>query len=196
MIAHKRIFQGIAGALTLVLLVSLSINYNYHKRIQRENQYVQYMVHQFKFYVFDAATSLGYRNVRMNYQKASAQIAAAGSELQALCQYEQIVNKQRSVIGYPPNANAIANFLSFISRSLINQNDVYETEDGTKYTINKPQAMKIVLEINNIFIKNINDNYTPQDKIDRMFNEIYNNVIPNYVKNQFALPILQFWNLN
>ncbi|KPV45125.1 hypothetical protein [Alicyclobacillus ferrooxydans] len=196
MITRKRIYQGVVGILTIVLLISLVFNYNYHRRVQRENQYVQSMVRQFKFYVFDAATSLGYHNAQMDYQKASAQIAAAGSELNALAQYEQMVNNQTSIVGYPPNAESIANFLSFLSRSLINENAVYNMQDGTKYTITQQEAKTMVLAINSIFIQNINENYTPQDKLESMFNQVYNNVIPGFAKNQLQTPILQFWSLN
>jgi len=191
-INRKIMFRVVPGVLTIALIISLFINYTDYKKTQRENQYVQSLVHQFQFYVNQSAYRLGYPPI--DYPRTSAEIAAAASELEDLYQYELMVNNQNSIVGYPPHADAIANFLSFISLSLINENTVYIMEDGTKYTINKQQAKKIILEIDDIFTHNINDNYTPPDKINSMFNQIYYKIIPGFVKNQL-LPILDIWYL-
>ena len=50
------------------------------------------------------------------------------------------------------------------------------------------------LAINAIFIKDINENDTPQDQLESIFNQIYNNVIPGFAKNELQTPML--WDLN
>lgn len=192
MINSKIVFRVATGIFVIVVIASLTLNYLDFKKTERQNQYVQSMVHQFKDYLYESSLRLGYHNGDpMDYPRAAAAIAAAGSELEALNAFEQGVNKQSAIMGYPPHADAIANFLSFISLSLENDSPVFLLPDGTKYELSRQQAKDLILEINDIFINNINDTFTAPNQINSMFNQIYNKIIPGVVKNQLS-PILDF----
>ena len=119
MLAQKRIFRLFIGALVVVLLVSLTMNYIHYRRLQREDQYVRLVYNHFIFDVFRAEESLRAVNGTVNYLRAAVDTADAASDLRILSDYKSIVQKEDSIHSTAARVQEIANFLSYVSLALV-----------------------------------------------------------------------------
>jgi hypothetical protein len=187
----------VTAVLAVALIISVILNFRYEKQIQQDNQYASLLFNESVDNVFQAAVSLGYRNVQLNYNQASSDIAAAASELQALAQYQSTVQGQTVAPGQmsPPKISRDANYLSYIANALVNQSAEYLTLDGRKFSVTRQAGRRFVLKINSLLVKDVNiSNATPhQMRVD--VNRLYS-AIPSVVKTQLSLELLTFWNLN
>lgn len=190
MTIRTRVWQALLTLFSIVLIVSLVMNYMHYKKTKREEQYVRLMYNQFMFDVSMAGDYLGAVNSHVDYKRAAINTADAANVLNALENYEMIVDSNNSTTTSTPHIRDIADFLSYVSLAFVNENAQYRTSNGL-VTITQPSAKSIMLKLNNILKSNMQDSNIPPDKVATVFNQI-NSLIPNDIRTQTS--VLDFFN--